>query len=150
MKRLSAAVTLAFAIAVVSACETGNPRLTADQVVAQGGRPVIGEALRALHSGMTHYGVFAGTDGRWTEYHAPDGYVVYRDRGRPITGTWTASEDQVCYQYDVHQDDFLNCHYYFQQGDRYYVVNASGDAVGITSGIVEIVRTGDSEELDDR
>lgn len=150
MKRLPVAATLAFAIAALSACETGNPHPTVDQIVAQGGRPVTGEALRALHSGMTHYGVFAGTDGSWTEYHAPDGYVVYRDRGRPITGTWTASEDQVCYQYDVDQDDVLNCHYYFQQGDRYYVVNASGYAVGVASGILEIVRPGDSEGLDDR
>lgn len=133
-------------IALIS-CQSADTRPTAQEIVAEGARQVVGQELVALHADKTHYGSFPRTGNPWTEYHHPDGRAIYRESGRPETGTWSRSDDQVCYSYAWNADGPPYCYHYYVGDGRHYVVNANGDEIGVVTGYIDAVRPGDPEGL---
>lgn len=137
-------IAAALMVVTLTAASCQSARPTIEDVVAEGARQIVGEELLVLHSDTTHYGSFAKTGNPWSEYHHPDGRVMYRERSRPEPGNWSIDGDQVCYVYAWNAGDPY-CYFLYAKEGRYYQVNANGDEIGLVSSYIDSIRPGDAE-----
>lgn len=146
MQKLFTNAVLSLCMAFMASCQSTD--LREQDIVAQGARQVVGNELLTLHGDKTFYGRFADTGSPWTEYHYPDGRVIFRTRSRPEPGTWSVSDNQVCYSYDWNAGNDPFCFLVYENSGLFYHVDANGDDVGVVSNLIE-VRPGDPEGLAD-
>ena len=141
-RKLLMAALLSIVSMIAASCQPARP--TVGDIVAEGARQVVGEELLALHTDTTLYGTFAKSSNPWSEYHHPDGRVMYRERSRPEPGNWSIDGDQVCYVYAWDTGEPY-CYVLYEKDGRYYQFNSNGPEIGMISGYIDTVRPGDVE-----
>ena len=141
-------------IACVLALMGPSPSATAqgpavDKILTSGGELVTGPELADLLSGHTVYGLFFDGRIRWTEFHAPDGRVIF-DAGAGISqGDWWPVEDAACYRYqDSAPGAGPYCFRYYRVREQIYGVGLDPTGDPYVSFRVESIVEGDPEGLD--
>lgn len=86
------------------------------------------EQLATAFTGVTHQGAYnfdaEGNPGnRYTEWHADDGTILYREDSFVAKGGWTVIDGRICYRYDSVAISG-GCFDVYQLGQCYYFYSA--------------------------
>lgn len=99
--------------------------------IRQQGVQLAGEELVSAFSGFVHYGTYIlntqnRVEGRYSEYHYPDGTMDYADdEGVVSSGQWSVNGAKLCYQYDEDGSHMSGgCFYIYQLDSCYYFFNS--------------------------
>lgn len=90
---------------------------------------VVGKALHAEFSGITHDGAYNFTDAGdprrfYNETHHEDGTTTYRESSGTSKGTWAIDNDRLCFTYDG--DDMTGgCFRVYKVGNCFYYYSSS-------------------------
>lgn len=140
---------LVLSLAVLATgCEATVPLPTEGQIVQDGGRPIVGEELRALFLDKTHYGTALANGDTWYEYYATDGRLVIRVDGRPDPGTWRVEDDEVCFSYSWASGDRTFCFRSYENDGLIYSVRAGDGRDGEVTALIDRVVDGNPEGLE--
>jgi hypothetical protein len=133
----------------------GYPLQTAqaDLTLSPSARQLTGAELRERMSNKTFRGEYLlssnyRTEGvSWTEYYAPNGRLVYRERGQYLHGRWSIEGDEVCFVYDPPADGVRHCARTYDDGGILKDVASSGKDAGKVIGHVTSIEDGNPASL---